>query len=200
MKIAEWPTPRTATDVRQFLGLVRYLAISLPKLTDHTALLTPLTNKAIGKEPVNWLPAHQQAFEAIKSLVLSRECLMVIDHENPGDNCIFVTTDASDFGTGAVLSFGPTWETSRPVAYESKQLNAAEKNYATHDKEMLAIVRALHKWRTDLLGSEFEVFTDHKTLEYFSKQRDLIRSSYIGKSFSLIITLPLNISRVRTTP
>lgn len=173
LKIAEWPVPRTATDVRQFLGLVRYLAVFLPKLADHTCVLTPLTNKTVGKEPIVWLPAHQHAFESIKSLVLSRECLTVIDHENPGDNKIFVTTDVSDVGTGAVLSFGPTWETSRPVAYESKQLNAAEKNYATHDKEMLAIVRALHKWRTDLLGAEFTVLTDHHTLEFFSRQKDL---------------------------
>ncbi|KAG9223840.1 hypothetical protein CCMSSC00406_0007702 [Pleurotus cornucopiae] len=183
LKIAEWPTPKTATDVRQFLGLVRYLAIFLPRLADLTSTLTPLTNKAVGRDPVDWQPSHQDAFEKIKSLVVSRECLTVIDHENPGDNKIFVTTDASDVGTGAVLSFGPTWATSRPVAYDSKQLNPAERNYATHDKEMLAIVRALHKWRVDLLGAEFEVYTDHRTLEFFNKQRDLNKKQLRWQTF-----------------
>lgn len=183
LKIADWPVPRTATDVRQFLGLVRYLAVFLPHLAEYTSVLTPLTNKIAAKEPITWLPCHQKAFENIKALVTSRECLTVIDHDNPGDNKIFVTTDASDVGTGAVLSFGPTWDTARPVAYDSKQLNPAERNYATHDKEMLAIVRALHKWRTDLLGADFTVYTDHRTLEYFNRQRDLNKKQLRWQTF-----------------
>lgn len=74
--------------------------------------------------------------------MVSADCLMVIDHGNPGDNKIFVTCDASDWCTGAVLSFGPTWETAHPVAYDSMQLKAAEKNYPIHEKELLAIVHA----------------------------------------------------------
>lgn len=110
------------------------------------------------------------AFEAIKKLVVSRECLTVIDHEKPGDNKIFVTTDASDWRTGVVLSFGPTWETARPVAFDSMQLKGAELNYPVHEKELLAIIRALKKWRMDLMGSEFVVYTRiigrWKTLTY----------------------------------
>lgn len=183
LKIAEWPTPKTATDVWQFLGLVCYLAIFLPHLADLTSTLTPLTNKTISWDPVNWLPLHQEAFEKIKSLAVSRKCLTVIDHENLGDNKMFVTMDASDVSTSAVLSFGPTWASSRPVAYDSKQLNPAERNYATHDKEMLAIVRALHKWRMDLLGAEFEVYTDHRTLEFFNKQQDLNKKQLRWQTF-----------------
>ena len=66
------------------------------------------------------------------------ECLTVIDYEDTTKK-IFVTTDASDRRTGAVLSFGETWETARPVAYDSYQLNDAEKNYPVHEKELLAI-------------------------------------------------------------
>lgn len=183
LKISQWPQPKTATDVRQFLGLVRYLSAFLPHLASLTAVLTPLTNKVNGKDPVAWLPCHQEAFEGIKKLVVSRECLTVIDHDNPGDNKIFVTTDASDLGTGAVLSFGTDWRSARPVAFESKQLNDAEKNYPTHDKEMLAIVRALKKWRSDLLGASFEVYTDHKTLEFFTKQRDLSKKQLRWSEF-----------------
>ena len=91
------------------------------------------------------------------------------------DHKIFVTTDASDYGSGAVLLFGPTHDTARPVAYDSCTFKGAELNYLIHEKEMLVIVRALKKFRTDLLGHQFEVWTDHKTLEHFHSQKDLSR-------------------------
>ena len=87
----------------------------------------------------------------------------------------FVTTDASDHRTGAVLSFGETWETACPVAYDSYQLNSAEKNYPVHEKELLTIVKALKKWQTSLLGTHFQIYTDHHTLEYFQSQKDMSR-------------------------
>ncbi len=55
------------------------------------------------------------------------------------------------------------------------QLSGAQLNYPVHEKELLAIICALKKWRTDLLGSSFEVYTDHRTLENFNKQQDLSR-------------------------
>ena len=106
-------------------------------------------------------------------MVTSRECLTTIDHDWMGDRKIFVTCDASDRRTGACLSFGTTWETARPVACELTQLSPAEKNYPTHEKEMLAIVQALKKFRADLLGTHFFVYTDHRTLECFQQQWDL---------------------------
>src|SRR5277367_942669 len=51
----------------------------------------------------------------------------------------------------------------------------AELNYPVHEKELLAIIRALRKWRSDLLGSSFLIYTDHKTLENFNTQWDLSR-------------------------
>ena len=81
--------------------------------------------------------------------------------------------NVSDWHTGSVLSFRPTWETVWPVAFDSLQLNAAERNYPVHEKELLAIIRALKKWRSDLLGSQITVYTDHCTLENFSTQKDL---------------------------
>jgi RNase H-like domain found in reverse transcriptase len=104
---------------------------------------------------------HQEAFKAIKALVVSAECLTMIDHNCPGDNKIFVMCDASDWHIGATLSFGPTWETARPVAFDSLQLKAAEKNYPVHEKELLAIICVLNKWCSDLLGTHFYVYTDH---------------------------------------
>lgn len=173
-RIKDWPTPQTPSDVRAFLGLVRYLAVFLPKLADHTRILDPLTGVKPNDWP-GWSDDHEIAFQSIKSLVLSAECLTVIDHMNPGDNKIFVTTDASDWRTGAILSWGPSWETARPVAYDSMQFKGAQLRYPVHEKELLAIIRALKKFRADLLGERFYVYTDHRTLENFDGQRTLSR-------------------------
>ena len=174
-KIRNWPVPASTKDVRKFLGLVQYLAAFLPRLAEHRSILTPLTTKEAQKEWPGWASQHQRAFENIKDIVLSRECLTTIDHDNMDGRQIFVTCDASDRRTGACLSFGKTWETARPVAWDSVQLSAAEKNYPTHEKEMLAIVRALKRFRADLLGTRFTIYTDHRTLECFQGQRDLSR-------------------------
>ena len=174
-KIQKWPVPRCAKDVRKFLGLVQYLAAFLPRLADHRSTLTPLTTKEAQKDWPGWTTVHQVAFQNIKDIVLSSDCLTVIDHDHMEGRKIFVTCDASDRGTGACLSFGDTLETARPVAWDSAQLSQAEKNYPTHEKEMLAIVRALKKFRADLLGARFTVYTDHRTLECFQSQRGLSR-------------------------
>jgi hypothetical protein len=122
------------------LGLVCYVALFLPGLADYTAVLTSLTTKAAKHAFHEWTTDHQHAFEAIKGIVVSRECLTVIDHANMGNNKVFVTCNASDWRTGATLSYGPTWETACPVVYNSIQLKAAEKNYPVHEKELLAII------------------------------------------------------------
>jgi hypothetical protein len=111
-KITNWKPPQSAKEVHQFLSLVRYVAIFLPKLADFTHILTPLTSKTSDALFPTWTAHHEATFLGIKSLVLSTDCLTTIDHINPGPNRIFVTCDASDWRTGAVLSFGETWETS----------------------------------------------------------------------------------------
>jgi hypothetical protein len=145
-RILDWPVPKSCTEVRSFLGLVPYVATFLPKLADHTVILMPLTTKEARKLFPTWTTEHQNAFKAIKALVVSRDCLTVVDHQTPGNNKIFVTCDASDWRTGATLSFGLTWEMAQPVAYDSMQLKGAEKNYAVHKKELLVIIWALRKW------------------------------------------------------
>jgi hypothetical protein len=115
------------------------------------------------------------AFERIKEIVVSRECLTVIDHINPGNNKIFLTCDASDWGTGAMLSWGESWETARPVAYNSSPLKGAKLNYPVHEKELLAVIQAVKKWWSDLLGSHFFIYMDHRTLLNFEGQKDLSR-------------------------
>ena len=86
-----------------------------------------------------------------------------------------VEADASDFATGGVLLMKCEDKKWRPVAYISKSLNEAKRNYEIHDKEMLAIIRCLEAWRHFLEGAKgwFEIWMDHKNLEYFMKAQKL---------------------------
>ena len=80
-----------------------------------------------------------------------------------------------DYATGRVLSMECEDGLWRPVAFLSKSLNETERNYEIHDKEMLAIIRRLENWRHLLEGAcfKFEIWTDHKNLEYFMKAQKL---------------------------
>ena len=84
---------------------------------------------------------------------------------------------ASDYATGAVLSQQTSDGETHPVAFLSKTLNVAERNYDIYDKELLAVVRALDEWRHYLEGGEhpIEVISDHKNLLYFASARTLTR-------------------------
>ena len=83
--------------------------------------------------------------------------------------------DASDYATGRVLSMECEDELQRPVAFLSKLLTETERNYEIHNKEMLVIIRGLEKQRHLLEGIcfKFEIWTDHKNLEYFMKAQKL---------------------------
>jgi hypothetical protein len=172
-RILNWPALTNAKEVRQFLGLVQYISTFLPALAEHTTILTPLTCKECNSIFPTWTTEHHNAFQAIKALVVSRDCLTMIDHQNPGNNKIYVSCNASQKRTGAVLSFGTTWENAQPVAFKGRQLHSAELHYPVHEQEMLAIIRALKKWRTDLLGSHITICTNHQTLQNFEGQKEL---------------------------
>ena len=88
-----------------------------------------------------------------------------------------VKADASNYATGGVLLMKCSDEMWRPVAFISKSLSDTERNYEIHDKEMLAVVRYLEAWRHFLEGAaiKFEIWTDHKNLEYFMKAQKLNR-------------------------
>jgi hypothetical protein len=118
-RVTNWPIPTCAKHVCSFLGLVRYLATFLPNLAQHTAILDELTTKECDKSFLSWEPKHQTAFDAIKVLATSKKCLATIDASLMPGHKIFVTTDTSDTGSGAVLSFSPTYDTAWLVAYDS---------------------------------------------------------------------------------
>ena len=100
-----------------------------------------------------------------------------------------IEANSSDFTTGAVLSQqSPANNKWHPVAFLSKSLSPVERNYEIHDKEMLAIIRAIEEWRHFLEGAEhqFEIWTDHKNLEYFMSAKKLNRRQ---AQWSLYLTL-----------
>jgi hypothetical protein len=138
-------------------------------------VLQELTTKDCDRHFPAWTEHHQDAFDSIKQLVTSHECLMTIDYDLMDTHKIFVTTDASNYQSGAVLSFGETWESSRPISFDSMTFKGAELNYLVHEKELLVIIQALKKWRSDLLGVPFVVYTDHRMLENFNRQKHLSR-------------------------
>jgi len=112
-------------------------------------------------------------FEELKKRFTTEPVLVAPDL----DREMRVEADVSDFATGGVLSMKCEDEKWRPVAYISKPLNEAERNYEIHDKEMLAIIRCLEAWRHFLEGAkdQFEIWTDYKNLEYFMKAQKLNR-------------------------
>jgi len=93
------------------------------------------------------------------------------------DKEIRVEADALDYATGEVLLTRCEDGKWRPVAFISKLLNATEHNYKIHDKEMLAVIRCLKAWRHYLEGAklEFEIWMDHKNLQYFMTSQKLNR-------------------------
>jgi len=88
-----------------------------------------------------------------------------------------VEADTSNYATGGVLSMKCSDEMWRPIAFISKSLSDMERNYKIHNKEMLAVVRCLEAWRYFLEGAttKFEIWTNHKNLEYFMKVQKLNR-------------------------
>jgi len=112
------------------------------------------------------------AFEDLKMAVTTAPVLMSSQDSEP----FRVEADSSDFTTGAVLSQQSTTDGKwHPVVFYSKFLSSVERNYKIHDKEMLAIIHVLEKWRHFLEGVTYlvEIWTDHKNLEYFMTAKKL---------------------------
>jgi len=124
-------------------------------------------------EKWQWEEAQQKAFDELKQVFTMKPVLAALDL----DKEFKVETDASNYATGGVLSMKCSDKKWRPVVFILKSLSDTERNYEIHNKEMLAVVRCLEVWRHFLEGAmmKFEVWTNHKNLEYFIKAQKLNR-------------------------
>ena len=166
--VSNWPQPRNKKDVRAFLGLTGYYRKFIP---EYSAIAAPLTDLTRESAKFEWAEKEQAAFTALKERLTSAA---VLAHPDPSRQYV-INTDASGFAISGVLMQDQPDDTRRPVAYFSRKLNPAETRYPTHDKELLAIVRAVEHWRCYLEGSPHPVLllSDHRSLQHLNTQPHL---------------------------
>lgn len=168
--VADWPTPTKVKDIQAFLGFANFYRRFIK---DFSKLAGPMMELLRKDAQWRWTVRQQESFDGLKKKFTESPVLAMPDLEKP----FIVECDASDFATGAVLSqIGPDGDI-HPIAYYSKSLGDAERNYEIHDKELLAIVRALDEWRHYLEGSphKIDIVSDHKNLLFFAEARNLTR-------------------------
>jgi hypothetical protein len=146
--------PTTRKQLRSFIGIVNYYRNMWKGRADLLAPLTALTSDATKWK---WTDVEQKAFNDIKKVV-AKETLLVYPNFN---ETFDIHTDASDRQLGAVIS-----QAGLPIAFYSRKLNNAQKNYTTTERELLAIVETLKEFRNILLGQRIKIYTDHKNLTY----------------------------------
>ncbi|KAL1110191.1 hypothetical protein AAG570_008268 [Ranatra chinensis] len=162
--IVNFPAPRTPTQVRRFLGMCGWYRRFIPDFSTVAAPLTDLLKK--GRAWL-WSGECERAFAQLKEHLVSAPILTCPDFERP----FIVQTDASGKGIGAILSQElPDGE--RVVAYASRALSKAERNYSTTEQECLAVIWAVEKFRPYLEGTEFTVITDHAALKWLNGLKD----------------------------
>jgi len=156
--IHDWPKPHCLRDVRAFYGLASYYRKFVKGFANIAEPLTRLTKK--GTKFI-WTDDAQNAFEKLKQAVIEASTL---SFPYPDVPCI-LDTDASDVAIGAVLSQVIGGE-ERPIAFFSRIMNAAQKNYCPTRRELLAVVASLQHFRHYLLGSQIILRTDHHSLKW----------------------------------
>lgn len=169
--IRVFKTPVSKKNVRAFLGLSGYYRRFIKNYAEMAVPLSDLTKKEL-PDKVRWTEKEQEAFDNLKTALSSEPVLVGPNFDKP----FYLHTDASDTGIGAVLSQKNQNEgeevMDHPVAYYSKKLTNSEKNYATVEKECLAIVRAIDHFKVYLSGVRFTVVTDHACLRYLTSMKD----------------------------
>jgi hypothetical protein len=167
--IQQWPQPTNVQEVRQFIGVANYYRQYIKGFASIAAPLTGLTRGQGTKlRPIVWNEECEKAFRNIKQQLTSAPVLLPPNPNRPWR----IETDASDFGIGAVLSQTDSAGRWHPVAFESKKLSSAERNYPAQERELLAILHALRTWRCFIDGRQYEVYTDHNPLQYLRSKKD----------------------------
>ena len=157
--VQEWRQPKSETEVRSFLGLANFYRRFVK---DYSKIALPLSELTKNEVKFEWEDRQQAAFDELKAALTSAPVLIIPDPSLPYTlNC-----DACDYATGATLQ-QDHGNGLQPVAYRSRKLTPAERNYDVREKEFLALVDACSHWRQYLHGTQpFRLLSDHDSLKY----------------------------------
>jgi len=163
--VRDFPIPRNVKEVQSFLGLCSYYRRFVPKFAILARPLSSLTKK---DQRFSWGDDQQRSFEALKTTLTTPPILSHPRYDLPME----IHCDASNYGVGAVLvqKYG---EKEHVVAYASRLLSNPEINYSVSEKECLALVWSIRKFRSFIWGLKIRVVTDHHSLCWLLKKRDL---------------------------
>jgi len=156
--VTQWPTPTNIRQIRQFIGLASWYRRFIRDFSATAAPLTKLTRK---NAKWHWGPEEDRAFQQLKHALTIAPILACPDFERK----FILQTDASTSGLGVVLS-QHFEEGERVIAYASRMLNGAERNYSATELECLTVIWGIRHMRGYLKGYEFTVITDHQALRW----------------------------------
>ena len=162
--ITNFPTPKTAKQLKSFLGLVGYYRKFIPQFSK---IATPLHQLLKKDAKYVWEENQEAAFRALQQKLISQPVLQYPDFSRE----FILTKDASNDSAGAVLSQGQIGK-DLPIAYASRRFNKAEKNYSTVQKELAAIVWGIKHFHPYLYGRKFKIVSDHKPLTWIMSVKD----------------------------
>lgn len=152
-----WPVPSSVTELRGFLGLTGYYK----RFVKNYGLLAKPLTQLLKKKQFQWTTEAQDSFESLKQAMVSTPVLALPNSDKP----FVIDTDASDIGIGAVLM-----QDQQSVAFMSKALGPTHQKMPIYEKEFLAVIMVVEKWRPYLQRQEFIIRTDHRSLAYLNDQ------------------------------
>ena len=121
---------------------------------------------------INRTPLLDKCFQSIKAIATRSPILKPVDFNK--NELVWVIMDSSQMGISAMYGQGKDWDKCQPAGFLSKKFMSAQHNYRMHEHETLVVLEARMKWEDKLLGRKFTVVTNHKGLEYFKTQPNLL--------------------------
>ena len=185
--ILDYSAPTTLKQLEHFIGMVAWYHKFIPNFADIAEPLYQLRRKDV---PWSWTPTCQSAFDTLRFALTSDP---ILGFPAP-DGQFSIHTEASNVGLGAILL--QTQEGGqRTIAFGSRALTSAERNYSATEKECLAVVWALEKWRPYMYieGRHCRVVTDHQALCWLFR-----KSKQTGRLARWILRLQDFTSRAET--